>query len=245
MRALLRFSSLPALLLAAAATQADDEPVSIADLLPENVNIVGESPSGVEGLRLVELSDGNFLYAFQDKPFFFSGDLYEMTDIGIANLSEAYRSGKREEMLGAVDTSEAVIFPATRRHVETLWVFTDITCGYCQLFHRQMAEYNALGLEVRYLAFPRHGTDSESSELLETAWCSKDRRDAITRLKAGQKLPTKTCENPVADHFELGARLGVRGTPAIFSASGMQLPGFVPPDQIMGHLGIETDQSEG
>ncbi len=42
---------------------------------------------------------------------------------------------------------------AEEKHVIT--VFTDITCGYCHKLHEQMADYNALGITVRYLAFPR------------------------------------------------------------------------------------------
>jgi thiol:disulfide interchange protein DsbC len=41
------------------------------------------------------------------------------------------------------------------KHVIT--VFTDITCGYCHKLHEQMSDYNALGITVRYLAFPRQG----------------------------------------------------------------------------------------
>ena len=245
MRRFLRYCAPLLALLVAAASHADDESASIADALPDTVQVVGELPSGVEGLSLVELSDGRFLYVFDGKPFFFSGDLYEITGSDVTNLSEAYRTGQRTEILGAIDPGNAVVFPATRERVETLWVFTDVTCGYCRLFHEQMAEYNDLGLEVRYLAFPRHGVESESAELLETAWCSRDRRDALSRLKSGKKISPKTCENPVAEQFDLGQRLGVRGTPAIFSASGVQLPGFVPPDEIMGRLGLGDNESEG
>ena len=231
-----------------AAQAAENETASIDGVLPEGLSVVKEMPSGVDGVNLVELSDGGLIHAFDGKPFFFSGDLYQITDSGVANVTERYRAGQRVDILGAIDPGEAVIFPAKREPVETLWVFTDVTCGYCQLFHQQMAAYNDLGLEVRYLAFPRFGVDSESGELLETAWCAKDRQDAITRLKAGDTLSNKTCENPVAEHFNLGQRLGVRGTPAIFSSAGVQLPGFVPPEEIMGRLGIEgsvVEQSGG
>ena len=213
------------------------------DLLPEGLKVVREIPSQIEGLTLVELNDGSFVYVFDGKPYFFSGNLYSFSESGISNLSEAYRSEQRVDILGSIDPSGAVIFPASNPWRETLWVFTDVTCGYCQLFHREMAEYNALGLEVRYLAFPRFGMESESGELLETAWCSKDRRDAITRLKAGESLPPERCDSPVAEHFLLGQRLGVNGTPAIFSGSGVQLPGFVPPDQIMSRLGLISGTS--
>lgn len=218
---------------------ASDEAGSVADVLPDGLQVVNRLPSGVEGVSLLELSDGGSLYVFDAEPFFFSGDLFEITDDGAANLTEAYRAGQRVDMLGAIDPSEAIVFPAGGEPVETLWVFTDVTCGYCQLFHQNMDKYNDLGLEVRYLAFPRFGVDSESGDLLETAWCSKDRQRAITRLKDGDSISHKSCDNPVAEHFDLGQRMGVRGTPAIFTASGLKLPGFVPPDQIMGRLGIE------
>ena len=235
--------------MAGAATHADadvavdDAAASLAELLPEGLTIVKETPSGVEGLSLAELSDGELLYIFDGTPFFFAGDLYQVTGSGAANLTDVYRSAQRIDILGAIDPDEAVVFPATRDLVETLWVFTDVTCGYCQLFHEQIAAYNALGLEVRYLAFPRFGVDSESGELLETAWCSKDPNEALTRLKTGKPLAKKTCDNPVAEHFDLGQRLGVRGTPAIFSATGVRLPGFVPPERIMGRLGIEAAEA--
>ncbi len=216
------------------------EEIRFEDLLPEGLDVAREVPSEIEGVTLVELNDGSFVYAFDGKPFFFSGNLFSFSESGISNLSEAYRSDQRMEILGSIDPDDAVIFPASNPRRETLWVFTDVTCGYCQLFHREIAEYNALGLEVRYLAFPRFGMDSESGELLETAWCSKDRKDAITRLKAGESLPPKRCDSPVAEHFLLGQRLGVNGTPAIFSGRGVQLPGFVPADQIMARLGLSS-----
>ena len=50
----------------------------------------------------------------------------------------------------------------------TVYVFTDITCGYCQRFHRDVAELNSNGVAVRYLAFPRAGIDAESFKDMES-----------------------------------------------------------------------------
>ena len=36
----------------------------------------------------------------------------------------------------------------------TITVFTDIDCGYCRRLHSQIAEYNRLGIRVRYLFYP-------------------------------------------------------------------------------------------
>lgn len=46
---------------------------------------------------------------------------------------------------------------ANEKYVVT--VFTDITCGYCVRLHSQMKEYNDLGITVRYMAFPRQGSE--------------------------------------------------------------------------------------
>jgi thiol:disulfide interchange protein DsbC len=68
-------------------------------------------------------------------------------------------------------------------------------------------------------------------------WCSKDRNDALTRAKAGQRLDAKTdCDNPVKEDFVLGQRIGVSGTPAIFTESGTQVGGYLPPDQMIERL---------
>ena len=53
----------------------------------------------------------------------------------------------------------------------TITVFTDIDCGYCRRLHSQIAEYNRLGIRVRYLFYPRSGPDTESWHKAEAVWC--------------------------------------------------------------------------
>lgn len=221
-----------------------EDDLAIEQILPPAVSVLSKKASHVTGVSMLELSDGSIFYLVDGSPYFFVGDLYSLTDGRLSNLSEVQRSERRADTLAAVDPAGTVVFPASGSKRATLWVFTDVTCGYCQLFHRQIADYNALGLEVRYLAFPRFGMDSESGDLLRTAWCAGDRRDALTRLKAGEELPANECDSPVAEHFQIGQRLGVNGTPAIFSQSGALLPGYVPPDQILARLGLESDSGE-
>src|SRR3546814_20886449 len=69
------------------------------------------------------------------------------------------------------------------KHVVT--VFTDVDCGYCRRLHSQMAEYNAQGIEIRYLSYPRSGPNSESFRPAEAVWCSADRKTALTQAKLG------------------------------------------------------------
>ncbi|HAH80198.1 MAG TPA: protein-disulfide isomerase, partial [Gammaproteobacteria bacterium] len=41
---------------------------------------------------------------------------------------------------------------------------TDVDCGYCRKLHNEMAQINELGIEVRYLAYPRAGVDSDTHD---------------------------------------------------------------------------------
>jgi thiol:disulfide interchange protein DsbC len=92
-----------------------------------------------------------------------------------------------------------------------------------------MSEYNALGIKVRYMAFPRSGLDSESFDKAVNVWCADDRKQAMTDSKSGANIEVNKCVNPIKNHFEAGRRLGVTGTPALFLESGQLLPGYIPP----------------
>ena len=119
-------------------------------------------------------------------------------------------------------------------------MFTDITCGYCRKLHLEMDDLNRRGVEVRYLAFPRGGMESDGARQLATAWCSRNRESTLTSLKSGVELPINECEgNPVSEHYALGNRLGVRGTPAIVTSDGQLIPGYKTAADIAAMLGIE------
>ena len=119
-------------------------------------------------------------------------------------------------------------------------VFTDITCGFCRKLHLEMNDFNRRGIEVRYLAFPRGGMASQGAKQLATAWCARNREATLTSLKSGVEMPLNDCEgNPVAEHYALGNRLGVRGTPAIVTSDGQMIPGYRSASDIASLLGIE------
>jgi thiol:disulfide interchange protein DsbC len=102
--------------------------------------------------------------------------------------------------------------------------------------HEQMAAYNAAGITVEYLFYPRSGPGSEGFEQAVAVWCAKDRRAAMTRAKAGALLPHATCKNPIAADYDLGRRIGVDGTPAIYAENGVQIGGYLPPDEMLAAL---------
>ena len=173
------------------------------------------------------------VYLSGDGRYMLRGDLIDL-DAG-RNVTEVARESVRAEAVGALGEASMIVFaPETRRH--TLTVFTDVDCPYCARMHRQMADYNRLGIAIRYTAFPRAGAGSPTWEKMVSVWCADDPRAAMTDAKAGDPVDHATCDNPVADHYQAGKAIGVGGTPAIVLESGELIPGYVPPEELLDRL---------
>jgi len=170
-------------------------------------------------------------YITSDGSFIIEGDVHN-TRTG-RNISEDVRSGQRLKVLKQFGEDDMIVFSAMkgkRRHVIT--VFTDIDCSFCRKLHSEIDTYTTRGIEVRYLFFPRAGLGSPSYHKAVTVWCSKNRQEALTRAKYGEKLPEQDCVNPVYKHMRAGTAIGVTGTPTIVLANGRKLPGYVPAAQL-------------
>ena len=163
--------------------------------------------------------------------------LGDMIDIDAdANLSENRRRTIRARIIETIPDSEMVVYsPKDPKY--TITVFTDIDCGYCRRLHSQIAEYNRLGIRVRYMFFPRSGPNTDSWHKAEAVWCSSNRNEALTRAKNGEDVKSPKCPSDIVKRdFELGQKLAVDGTPAIFLQSGEMLPGYAPPGQLARYL---------
>jgi thiol:disulfide interchange protein DsbC len=134
-------------------------------------------------------------------------------------------------MLESVDPASMIVFkPANGSVKHTITIFTDIDCGYCRQFHREIDKVTALGIEVHYLFYPRTGPNTESWTKADQVWCAPNHNQALTRAKLGGEIPDgPSCATPVESHYALGQRIGVRGTPAVFSDTGELIGGYLPP----------------
>jgi thiol:disulfide interchange protein DsbC len=182
-----------------------------------------------------ELTRGSdIVYVTADGKYAFTGDMVELANNN--NLTEARRRDMRVRAIAAFPESQMLIFgPKDPKY--TITVFTDVDCPYCRKLHSEIAEYNHLGVRVRYLLYPRTGPNTESWTKAEQVWCSADRNEALTRAKLGEELKTKPCtDNPVARSYALGKDFAIEGTPAIVMSNGEILPGYVPPDALVEHL---------
>lgn len=197
--------------------------------------------SPIPGFYEVQVAGGPVLYVREGGEYFFDGALYQARPGMFVNLREQDLIGKRKQALAEIPVSDLIVYSPVGKPKAVLHVFTDIDCGYCRKLHQAVPELNALGIEVRYLAFPRAGLGSGSYRKAVTAWCSDNRQEALTRLKNGEDVPEKLCENnPVAAQFELGQELEVSGTPASILSDGTLIPGFRSVADIASILGVDT-----
>jgi thiol:disulfide interchange protein DsbC len=222
----------------AGAQAADPAPASAAvkqpDLTRLQAALNGEKPDAVNPTAIPGLYEvvvgGQVLYLSDDGRFIVQGDILDLGSRD--NLTENRRGEMRGKAIEAVGENNMVIFAPEEPTKYTVTVFTDIDCGYCRKMHSQIAAYNKEGIKIRYLWFPREGIGSESYNKAVAVWCADNRQDALTKAKRGENVEPKSCDNPVQAQYELGQKLGVRGTPSLILESGEMVPGYVSPTQL-------------
>jgi thiol:disulfide interchange protein DsbC len=230
-----------ALLFAAlsAAPRAEEVPPAVKAALTELLGEVDKmevAASPIGGVFEVVV-DSYIFYVSQDGRYIIrGGDILDIKD-NIKNLTEERRNGLRLKDLGQVKRDEMIVFaPKEGKTKHVLTVFTDVDCFYCAKLHQEVPKLNEAGVEVHYLAFPRSGPGSPTHQKMVSVWCAKDRNQALTDAKSGKDVPPAQCENPVAQQFEVGRRLGVSGTPALVLPNGELLPGYAPAEKLLKYL---------
>jgi thiol:disulfide interchange protein DsbC len=211
----------------------DPVKLKIAKALGIQVSAIHDSAAA--GLYEI-VKEHDFGYVTTDGKFLLQGDLVNI-DTG-EQITENHRRAERLAALHELGPDNMVAFapapPMASKYVVT--VFTDVDCPYCRKLHSQIAEYNARGIEIRYVFFPRTGLNTPSYYTAESVWCSADRQAALTKAKLGQPLARRECDNPVAREYQLGVDLGVHGTPAMILPDGEEVPGYIPPEKLADAL---------
>lgn len=86
---------------------------------------------------------------------------------------------------------------------------------------------------MKFATYRAISRSEQTFPIMESIWCSSDRQKAITDAKNGEPVNAPACENPVRRIHDLGMALGINGTPAIFTESGQQIGGYLPPEQLL------------
>jgi thiol:disulfide interchange protein DsbC len=168
-------------------------------------------PTVIPGYHEVAIG-GRVVYVSDDGKYLIQGALVSVASK--ANLTENSEAVLRRGVLDGIGRDRRIVFaPANPKYRIT--VFTDIDCAYCRKLHAQIADYNKA----------------------VSVWCASNRQQALTDAKLDKPIAKKTCANPIAMEYNLGQKVGIDGTPAIYAADGTQLGGYLSPADMLAKLG--------
>jgi thiol:disulfide interchange protein DsbC len=209
---------------------------SLKNILPDGAIIESIELSPIPDIFAVYYGDIQPIYVTKDGSFFIFGDIYKINNNSISNVTEDNIAERRKFILNKIPSDELISFKSDNEQF-SLIVFTDVDCGYCRKLHNQIEEYNELGISIHYAAFPRSGMGTSAFSKMVGAWCSNNPKDSITKLKNNKNLDLSFCDTqPVSKQYIIGKKLGVNGTPAIFSKDGVMFSGYVEPKELLLRL---------
>lgn len=209
-------------------------------------NIKNSSINFVPDANLYQIifnQTGEIFYISRDNRYFFYGELIDLNnnDQKKRNLTELSRMFIRKSEISQFPTSKMIIFKAKnhwpKKPVNILTIFTDLDCPYANRLYKELQKANELGIEIRYLLFPRQGLSSESYKKSVSVWCSKNRNKAFSMANQGENISPTTCKNnPIEDQFNLAVKIGIQGTPSIILQNGTIIPGYVSYNKLLSLL---------
>lgn len=202
-----------------------------------NNDIAPATETGIKGVYQTQFGD-KYAYLIEGGRYVFIGDLI---DLKLArNITEISRKETVKDTLAKVSLSNLIIFPAREQERTVLNVFTDTSCGYCQKLHTEIGYLQDAGISVHYFPFPRGGNRGPGYQDLKSVWCAANSNEAMDIAKgvSSGALPDGNCDRAsfVDQGFELGRKLGISGTPALFSSNGTKFNGYVPHKELIPML---------
>lgn len=166
--------------------------------------------------------DGQILYADDKANYLLFGNMLEM------------KTGKN---ITAERQFNSLPFDLALKQVRgngknVLVTFEDPNCGYCKKLAKEILTLK--DVTVYTFLLPVLGDDS--FEKSKAIWCAPDKAKAwvdwMTAGKALPAVPAKCDTSGLTKSAQLGGKLRINGTPAIFFASGERVPGYVPAAEI-------------
>ncbi|MFZ2540867.1 MAG: DsbC family protein [Gallionella sp.] len=170
--------------------------------------------------------DGQLLYTDAKGLYLFDGNVVEAK-------TRRNMSDERRRILFAIDFDQLPLELAVKKVVgngkRRMAQFTDPNCGYCKRLEKELSKVNDVTIySFLYPIFPG------SEEIVRNVLCSKNPVKAWDDWMLSGIAPRNvTCDTPQTDKVKaLAQKFRVGGTPNLIFASGIQLPGFIPAEEL-------------
>ncbi|AJP47286.1 hypothetical protein PG1C_00225 [Rugosibacter aromaticivorans] len=179
------------------------------------------SKAPIAGLWEVAV-DGQIFYADDKGNYLLAGNLIEL------------KTGKNltaERQFNALPL-ELAVKQVRGNGKNVLVTFEDPNCGYCKKLAKELQSIKNLTLYT--FLYPVLGEDSiEKSKMI---WCAQDKgrvwNDWMSSGKTLPAMPAKCDTAGLEKSTELGRKLRINGTPAMFFATGERVGGYIPAAEI-------------
>lgn len=219
-------SGLTALLIAQAAIANESDvkkavgPV-LEELFGPGVKADGVRKIGIGNLYEIQIG-GELLYTDEKVSYLMTGDVLDVK--ARKNLTD-----ERKQKLSQIKFSDLPLELAAKQvkgnGKRILATFEDPNCTYCKKLAEELQKVSDVTIYTFiYPIFPQSGDVSKG------IWCAPDRAKAWNDyILKGVAPPAAKCDASGVDKvLDLGKRLNIRGTPAMFFADGSRVPGYLP-----------------
>ena len=221
--------ALAAGLLAATSAQANESVIrkALTERFP-GAQITSVKKTPYSGLFEVYL-DGQIVYMAAKGQYVFAGDVIELKSR--ANLTQA-RLAKLQAVDWSVFPLDNAIKTVKGKGERKLVLFSDVDCPYCRKFEAELGKGD--NITVYTFLYPLEGLPPKAVQTSKQIWCAPDRNKAWDDYITKGTIPGNDgkCAHPVDATVALGNKLGVSGTPTVFFANGVRVPGMVPAAQL-------------
>ncbi len=179
------------------------------------------------------VTGAEIVYTDAKGEFMMGGALYDLRNTPIRNITQDTQQKIAAKAITAAHDSAIKQVRGNGKRV--VYTFEDPNCGYCRELYKEMAKMT----DVTVYTFLLPILSPDSTDKSRAIWCSRDRAKAWEQMMTRGALTEtgKPCDTPLEKNAQLAQKLGIRGTPAIYLASGQQLGGYVPAQQIEQALG--------
>lgn len=183
----------------------------------------------LENYYEVKIKDKSF-FIDKDVSHVFIGQAVLINKNGTMDfINENEITRKRRLFINSLDEKELIKFES-KNEIKKLYIFTDITCPYCQKLHKDIDKINDSGYTIYYIPFPRKESKI-LDQVMNNLWCKKEKDEYSKAIKNPEKYikekNNEYCEKKYTEYYKLmGDYLDAPGTPFILNQNGDLIGGY-------------------
>ncbi|MCY9861006.1 thioredoxin fold domain-containing protein [Vibrio coralliirubri] len=176
--------------------------------------------------------------------YILGGDIVNLKDK--INYAQEAKDNARKRILSAMTEDKYISYPSTQDETkDVVYIYSDVTCGYCVKLHSEYQSINDAGYEIRVVPFLRtmgtKGFETTANYLNSVAMMSEadmnKRRqlhdDLIDGKVVSHQANNQLGVQAIDDGIVTGIGVGLQGTPHIVLTNGSTFSGYMPSQELI------------